>query len=56
MPSKTSDNTKREGLAEGLRQLIRVALTNPDDLAGFIQANYPHEFEEFSQPNKKGGQ
>ncbi|WP_020476252.1 hypothetical protein [Zavarzinella formosa] len=35
---------EKQGLAEDLNQLIRVALTNPTDLRGFIEANYPQEF------------
>lgn len=42
--SDTSD-----GLREDVRQLIRVALTNPADMRGFIQANYPKEYAEMGQ-------
>ncbi|WP_020474543.1 hypothetical protein [Zavarzinella formosa] len=35
---------EKQGLAEDLDQLIRVALTNPADLHGFIEANYPQKF------------
>lgn len=34
-------------LRQDLHQLIRVCLTNPSDLDGFIKANYPSEYAEF---------
>lgn len=38
---------RADGLAEDLNQLIRAALTNPADLGGFIQANYPKEYRHY---------
>lgn len=34
-----------DGIRDDLDQLIRVCLTNPSDIRGFIQANYPEEYE-----------
>lgn len=36
--------TPDDCLREDLHQIIRVALTNPGDLRGFIQANYPKDY------------
>lgn len=35
------------GLREDLEQLIRVCLTNPGDIRGFIEANYPREYQRY---------
>jgi len=44
-----------EGVAEDLHQLIRVALTNPSDMRGFIQANYPSEYAQYGGRNSGVG-
>jgi len=41
---KESDQPDADGLREDLDQLIRVCLTNPGDVRGFIEANYPKEY------------
>lgn len=40
-----TDDYRADGLREDLQQLIRVCLTNPGDVRGFIQANYPKEYD-----------
>jgi hypothetical protein len=41
-----------EGIREDLAQLIRVCLTNPKDIVGFIAANYPKEYAKAIESNK----
>lgn len=37
-----------DGLREDLEQLIRVCLMNPNDVRGFIEANYPKEYSQYA--------
>lgn len=45
---------RASGLREDLHQLIRVALTNPGGLRGFVEANYPGEHAHLNKPSKAG--
>ncbi len=41
-------SAEAEGLRTDLSQLIRVALTNPGDIRGFIKVNYPNEYAHYA--------